>query len=138
MVFQPGQSGNPAGRPRGLIDRRTAFNNAWEQRKEKVIMKLFDLAEAGDTKAMRLVVERFQPPVKPKDEPVPIPGIANDDPVHAAKAVMDALDRGDISPMEASLLIGVLRDKQAITEGGALVDQLAELQTIVAELQAGK
>lgn len=138
MTFQKGVSGNPAGRPKGIIDKRMAFNAAWEQRKEKIINRLFDLAEEGDTKALRLVVERFQPPVKPKDEPVAIPGIANDDPLQAGNAVIEALDRGDISPMEASLLIGVLRDKQSLTEGSALLDQLAELQAIVLELQAGK
>ena len=65
MTFKPGHSGNPSGRPPGIVDKRTRFHGLFEQHAESIIGKLIEQATAGDTTALRLCIERIVPRVKP-------------------------------------------------------------------------
>ena len=67
MAFQPGQSGNPAGRVKklqtfaGLLRKKTAlahlFVNETEDKWPEIIKCLFDLARKGDLKAIGLILD---------------------------------------------------------------------------------
>lgn len=65
MTFQPGQSGNPNGRPKGIIDKRAELRGLLESHAEEIVEKLIENAKAGDSTALRLCVERLIPRVKP-------------------------------------------------------------------------
>jgi hypothetical protein len=64
MTFKPGQSGNPSGRPQGIIDKRTELRNLLELHAKEIVEKLVESAKAGDPTALRLCVERLIPRVK--------------------------------------------------------------------------
>jgi hypothetical protein len=60
MPFQKGESGNPAGRPRGIVNRATALaQNLLSERAEWIARKVIELAEAGDMAAIRVCMERL-------------------------------------------------------------------------------
>ena len=61
MTFQIGKSGNPAGRPKGIIDKRVKLRGILEDHAEEIIAKLVQLAKLGDSNALRLCVERLLP-----------------------------------------------------------------------------
>lgn len=65
MTFQPGQSGNSSGRPKGIIDKRAELRGLLEPHAKEIIEKLIENAKAGDSTALRLCVERLIPRVKP-------------------------------------------------------------------------
>jgi hypothetical protein len=65
MTFQQGQSGNPSGRPKGIIDRRAELRSLLDPHAKEIIDKLIECAKAGDPAALRLCVERLIPRVKP-------------------------------------------------------------------------
>ena len=65
MAFQPGQSGNPKGRPKGIIDKRAELRGLLEPHAKEIVEKLIESAKAGDPNALRLCVERLIPRVKP-------------------------------------------------------------------------
>jgi hypothetical protein len=65
MAFQPGQSGNPNGRPKGIIDKRVELRGLLEPHAKDLIEKLIALAKSGDPTALRLCIERLLPRVKP-------------------------------------------------------------------------
>ncbi|HYY38258.1 MAG TPA: DUF5681 domain-containing protein, partial [Xanthobacteraceae bacterium] len=62
MQFQKGQSGNPAGRPRGARNRTTILmQNLLAGRAEAIGQKLIELAENGDIAAIRICMDRLAP-----------------------------------------------------------------------------
>jgi Family of unknown function (DUF5681) len=64
MTFQPGQSGNPNGRPKGIVDKRLEFRGMLESHAKEIIDSLIDRAKAGDPTALRLCIERLVPRTK--------------------------------------------------------------------------
>ena len=70
MKFKVGESGNPSGRPKGAVSKRTQLSKLLEPHAEELINKAVELAKAGDINALRLCLERLIP--KPKEETIEI------------------------------------------------------------------
>src|SRR5262245_2183572 len=69
MPFQSGQSGNPAGKPKGTRNRTTlAVEALLDGEAETLTRKAIELAKAGDLAALRVCLDRIAPPRK--DRPV--------------------------------------------------------------------
>lgn len=64
--FVKGQSGNPAGRPKGARGRYTAFRERVEDSLEDLVNVLIEKALEGDMAAMRLLLERSVPKLLPE------------------------------------------------------------------------
>jgi len=62
--FKQGESGNPLGRPAGIIDKRTQLNKLLQPHAEQLINKAIEIALAGDINALRLCLERLIPKIK--------------------------------------------------------------------------
>jgi len=95
MKFQPGQSGNPAGRPRGSRNRRTiASERLFDAAAETLTTTVIELAGQGHPVALRLAMERICPT---KDRPVgfELPGMAT---AADAVAAMGSVVRGVAMP----------------------------------------
>jgi hypothetical protein len=61
--FRPGQSGDPAGKPKGARNRATVAAEALlEGEAEMLTRKAIELGLSGDTTALRLCLERLMPP----------------------------------------------------------------------------
>jgi len=60
MQFQKGQSGNPAGRPRGSRNKTTVLmQNLLEGEAEEIARKAIEMAKAGDMGAIRVCMDRL-------------------------------------------------------------------------------
>jgi len=83
--FRPGQSGNPAGRPKGARHRTTvAIEALLDGEGETIARKAIDAAKAGDMVAIRLVLDRICPPRKTRPIHIELP------PIHDAGGVAKA------------------------------------------------
>ena len=126
--FAPGQSGNPAGRPKGARNRATVAAEALlEGEAETLTRKAVELALAGDVTALRLCLERVVPPRKDRAVAFDLPAVVKaDDAAQALGAVLAAVADDTITPSEAVALAGLIEaQRRAI---GLEVDQPATPQ----------
>jgi uncharacterized protein DUF5681 len=103
MPFQPGQSGNPAGRPRGCRNKRTVLlENILHGEGETIMRKLIELANRGELGAIRMCMDRLLPAAKGESVACDMPPMNNPmDAVAAMTGVFEALRVGDLTSAEA-------------------------------------
>jgi hypothetical protein len=129
--FQPGQSGNPNGRPKGSRNRSTlALETLLDGQAEALTQKAIELALAGDMAALRLCLDRILPARKDRPVSFEIPTIDTaEDAKAASAALLASVAAGDLTPSEAAE-IGKLVDSyvKAIetTEVLARLDKLEQ------------
>ena len=110
MTFQPGESGNPAGRPRGARNKRTlAAESMFDREATAIIHQLITMAKDGDIAAIRICLDRIFP--RPRGRPVAFdlpPMTTGADAVAAMGAVVQAIGEGDVSAEEGAELAKVV------------------------------
>jgi hypothetical protein len=106
MPFEPGQSGNPAGKAKGTRNKVTlAIEALLDGEAEALTRKAIELAKAGDMAALRLCLDRLAPPRKDRLVMFELPTITcAADAVKASAALVTAVAIGDLTPAEAGEL----------------------------------
>jgi Family of unknown function (DUF5681) len=129
-TFAKGNSANLAGKPKGALNHATRAILAMMQGEaEAITRKAIDLALAGDSVAMRLVMERLVSPVRERPVNVAMPKIgAASDLIAAAAALTDATAAGDITPGEAAALSMLVGNVAKAIETVEIVARLAKLE----------
>lgn len=111
MRFQPGQSGNPAGRPPGSRNKKTiALEEAFDEHAEDILKEVVGRAKEGDKSAMRLCMERMLAPKRERPVVIDLPVIETPAAARNALAVVTAeLSEGHLTITEATRLIGLIQ-----------------------------
>ena len=107
MRFQPGQSGNPAGRPPGSLNKKTlAVQALLDERAEEIVTNLMDRSKNGEPAAMRLVSEWMVPTGRNRLVAIELPLVKTpEDAELAMSVVLDELAAGKLTLAELSALI---------------------------------
>jgi hypothetical protein len=110
MRFQPGHSGNPAGRPPGSLNTKTLAAQALlEEDAAEIVGSLKERAKNGDRAAMRLCMDRLSPTGANRPVAIALPVIKTEEDVEAALAVVTAeLAAGHLTIAEASALVNLI------------------------------
>jgi len=136
--FQKGQSGNPAGRPRGSVNRSTrAAELLLDGEAEALSRKAIELALAGDAAALRLCLDRTVAPRRERAVEVALPPIDSAaDLLAAIKAIAGAVTGGTVSAAEALALSQMLETFLRAIEASDFEKRLRYLEGMqAAELQ---
>jgi hypothetical protein len=128
--FVPGQSGNPNGRPKGARNRVTrAVEALIDGEGEALAAKAVEKALQGDSTMLRALLSTLVPPRRERTVEFELPKIESAaDAVKASSAVLTACAAGELSPHEASEIMGLIS-----THVGAI--EVAELEARVAALE---
>jgi hypothetical protein len=130
MPFQFGQSGNPAGRPRGARNKRTlALENIMEGESEVITRKVLEMAKGGHIAAIRLVIDRLAPIQKDRTVDFELPPLNRPaDAVTASAAIAAAVAAGDLTPLEAAQLSKVVHVYVQALEARVFEQMLARVE----------
>ncbi len=127
-AWRKGQSGNPKGRPPGIRDRRHALRELIEPHARELIDKALELARAGDVAALRLLLERAVPPLRPVGQPAPFPLAEGATPSDAARALVQAVAAGQLAPDVGHQLLGGLAAMVRVIDADEIERRLAALE----------
>ena len=138
MTFQPGESGNPAGRPRGARNKRTlAFETMLDRDATVIVDQLITLAKKGDIAAMRMCIDRIFP--RPHGRPVAFdlpPMTTAADAVTVMGGIMQAISDGDLSAQEGAELSKVVAGFSQMVATADMARRLREIEQSLALLKS--
>lgn len=127
--FKKGQSGNPAGKPKGARHKTTLAALALlEGEAETLTRKAVELALAGDTTALKLCLERIAPAIKPTTKTITLdlPEDANFSDM--ARHLIQAAGRGMIPPDIAAQLVSAATGAARLEELEVVKQRLESLE----------
>ena len=127
MPWAPGRSGNPRGRApgSGKIDKLRA---ALAKELPDVLAALVAQAKSGDIAAIRLLLERTIPPLRPVDAPTVLNPTADGGLVEQGQAVLLALASGHLPANQATSILQGLGSLARLKELEELERRLAALE----------
>src|SRR5262245_30100660 len=104
MPFEKGESGNPAGRPRGSRNRATLLmESLLADDAEAIGRKAIEMAKQGDMAAIRLCMDRLSPARKGEPVAFELPPLDKPaDSVAAAATIVAAVAAGGLTPAGAA------------------------------------
>lgn len=128
--FEPGRSGNPAGRPKGARSRATqALEKILDGDAEAILNKAVELAKDGDPVAMRLCLDRLLPIRKDRPITFTLPPIEKPaDLTRATHALMQGVANGEITPSEAAELSKLVDAHVNALKTADLAERLARIE----------
>lgn len=123
-----GPSPNPAGRPKGIVDRRTKYRELIEPHVPELIAKARDMALAGDVNMIRLLIEKVVPTPKVTDSPIdlgsPLVGSATE----MGAVVLAAVSAGRITPDQADSIMRAIANQSRVIEVDELLRRVEALE----------
>ncbi|WP_429182698.1 DUF5681 domain-containing protein [Aeromonas rivipollensis] len=126
MAYQPGQSGNIAGRPKGS---RNRVGSIITDALPDAIAKVVEQAKAGDLQACALLLKHGLPPLKAAHQPTPIIADSADmKPADLARTVTTSVIEGRLSPDIGQSILAGIQARCGIIESSELVERLDALE----------
>ena len=126
--WQPGQSGNPRGRPVGSRNKKNVIAEEFEKDGSAVARVVMDAALEGDMQAANMVLQRLSPPLRARAEKVTFE-LSPDAPLHEqANQVLASVAEGAIDPETGKLLIDCIQSVAGIRAVDELEARLIALE----------
>jgi hypothetical protein len=129
--YKPGQSGNPAGRPKGIIDKRALFRSLLLPHSEEILTKALEKVREGDTTILKIILEHILP-AKPMDDPTnELEGIHRLPLDKQVNLVVEKMGGGMLTPKESKTVMDVIDSKAQMTDLKDLKDKVDEIADVV-------
>lgn len=127
-TFAAGQSGNPAGRPKGALGKATRWREALEPYGDALFKIAVERALDADMTALKLCLERISPAIKPNADPIEF-CLHGETLSQKAESVLQAIADGVIDIDSGRRLIGAISDLGRIIEVDSILKRLEALES---------
>lgn len=127
VKFAHGVSGNLAGRPRGIPDRRSQLRDLITSHAPDVIQKVVDVALAGDMTACKLLLDKIVPNIRYSDVPLRLrtdEGSLGEQ----GSAAVEAMLAGEITPAQAEVATRALLNLAQIRTASDIAERIERLE----------
>ena len=133
--FAKGQSGNPAGRPKGARNKTTlAVEALLEGEAAKLTKKAIERALAGDVTALRLCLDRISPPSRERRLSFTLPLLESaDDLPDAAAAIIRAVADGELGLSEGEAILRMMDSFRRAFDSAEIERRLLALEAVYVE-----
>ncbi|WP_153146433.1 DUF5681 domain-containing protein [Dechloromonas sp. H13] len=133
-AFKPGQSGNPAGRPKGCRNKATQTVIAlMEGAGEQIVQSVIRAAQAGDLAAAKMVIDRLAPPLR--ERPVNLPDFPDTNCIaginRVSQIILESVASGELTPGEAATLSAIVEARRKALETQQLSERIGTLEKIL-------
>jgi hypothetical protein len=137
-LFAKGQSGNPAGRPRGSRNATTlALEALLDGQAEALTRKVVERGLAGDMQALKLCIDRILPARRDRPVNFDLPLINNaQDAAATVSAVLAATAAGEITPADAGEIGKLIESFVKAFEVAELAERIEQLERMSAHDRA--
>lgn len=125
--FQPGQSGNPKGRPKSNLT-ASDLRKRLAKDADAIIDTVVQAALAGDVQAAKLVLERLIPAIKPSEQAVKLAMPMDASLTDQGRAVVTAVANGELAPGQGSALLASIGTVAKLTETDELIRRIEALE----------
>ncbi|MCG2841366.1 hypothetical protein L6Q21_10275 [Sandaracinobacter sp. RS1-74] len=131
--WYPGMpSPNPAGRPRGITDRKAKLVQRMLDDADSIVDAIIGKALEGDAGCGALILSRILPTVKAQSEKVRIEGFDTSQPVSAqVEAVLMSVAEGNVSADVAKQIVDGISSLSNIRNSEQLEARIADLENRV-------
>jgi hypothetical protein len=128
--YAKGQSGNPAGKPKGARNRSTLMaERLFADEIESICKKVIEKAKAGDIQAAKIILDRLLPPRKDVPIQIDLPNMdTSSDLLKAMGCITNAVGVGYISPSEGEALARIVETYAKTLELSEFERRLALLE----------
>ena len=134
MKFTKGKSGNPAGKKKGTINKRTQLAKLLEPHAEELVAKAVELARGGCVNSLRMCLDRLIP--KATHEPIEFEfssGEINTSEylLEYGRQILIAVSNGQIMPTDAKILSGIADNHRRLIENSELKRMMEEIKLAI-------
>lgn len=126
--YQPGQSGNPSGRPRGKLP-GAKLRASIEKRGDEIVQGVIDAALAGDMVAAKALLDRICPALKAQAAAITLP--VSDSLAEQGNAIIEATMTGRLAPDIGTALITALSNQIKIVEMQDMAERLQRIEKLL-------
>ncbi len=126
--WKPGQSGNPNGRPKGSLNKKTQIAAAFMEEGKEIARVVCEKALEGDMQAANIVLSRLQPPLRSRAERVNFKLDAEASLTQQARQILEAVSNSDIDPETGKLLIDSISAFAKLREQDELATRLEVIE----------
>lgn len=134
MAFKKGQSGNPAGRPKGNIQ-RDYFKSLFAKDAPILISIVIDKAKEGDMKAMALCLDRILPRIKEDVLDFEIPDLIGKTPEQLSALMFEAMSGQTMSAEEINCILKMISMFRSSDDSEAIKSVIDKSNEILEELR---
>ncbi len=135
MAFKKGQSGNPAGRKKGVKTARVRFREYFEEAGEYLIPDLIRMAQAGNMDAMKICIDRIIPKAKEDSINFEIPDLMGKTPEQLVTTLFEAMSYQTMSADEVNCVLNMIKTFRSNDDAASVREVIDKSNLILDELR---